>query len=493
MRLITSRLCASLSKLFFGYLLFVAATASVTLGAQAPSGPAVQLSGHVLRILPAANKLPKLLADANEQLILTVMLHWSDEAGFDAYVQSFDDPKSPNYHHNLSHEEFMARFGPIQQAYDTVLAFLQQNGFTLLHGSSNRLTITVQGTRAQAERAFGVSIDNYQLGSRTFRANSTEPLILSSLGSMIRSVSGFSNLAQPHPSGSPAPANPTSFEIAYNGVLTPAGTGNSGGLPPGINGAGQNIALIEFDNFNPGDLMNTLTASGLPASFANQVTEVGVNGGTTPSEGNGTVEVLLDIVSALGAAQGANIIVVSTYKANATQFDMANVAFNVLITASQGLGGVISDSWYYCESQVSDSDMDSMEGLLQAMKIYGVSFFVATGDFGANCVDTSQSPPVVYPNSIQFPSDAPDAIAVGGTTLQVGAGNSYQSENWWTNAGAYGTSRYFGRPSYQNAYTNSSGRSVPDVVADAGDGIQICKGTPVSCNYAVGCQRITLH
>jgi hypothetical protein len=468
-------------------LSFITTTLPGRLSGQALSEPTVQLTGHVLEVLPTANRLPKSTASANEPVTLTIMLQWSDPSGFDSYAKGFEDRKSPNYRHTLSHEEFMARFGPTQQAYDAVLAFLRQNGFTLLNGSANRLTLTVRGTRAQAEHAFGASIDDYQLGSRTFHANSTEPAIPKSLASVIRSVSGLSNLAQPHRNGSPNPSNATSFAAAYNGTLTPTDTfgGNSGGLPPGINGAGQTIGLIEFDNYNAPDLINTLIASGLPVSLSNQVSQFNINGGTIATPNN-TIEVLGDIVSALGAAPGANIIVFDSYNENATQIDMVNSAFNQIRTVPGGTGGVISDSWALCEYVVSNSDADSMETLLQAFKIYGVSFFVASGDFGANCVDTTQSPRVVYPNRINFPSDAPDAVAVGGTTLQVGAGNSYQSEAWWNDtngAGGFGSSWHFGRPSYQNAYTNSPNRSVPDVSADAGDSILVCVGsTPCSGN-----------
>jgi len=479
------------NKSFLGCVLsLITATVPGTLSGQVLSEPTIRLTGHVLEVLPEANKLPKITGNADEQLTLTIMLRWSDQTAFDSYLKSFEDPRSPNYRHTLNHEEFMARFGPTQEAYDAVLAFLQQNGFTLVNGSTNRLTITVRGTRAQAEHAFGVSIDDYQLGSRTFHANSIEPAIPSALDSMIRSISGLSNLGQPHPSGSPSPSNTTSFATAYNGTLTPAGTfgGNTGGLPPGINGAGQTIGLIEFDNFNAPDLVNTLIASGLPPSLSNQVSQFNINGGTIATP-NGTLEVLGDIVSVLAVAPAANIIVFDSNNGNATTIDMVNSAINQIGAVRGSFDGIISDSWAICEYQVSNSDADSMETLLQYFKLYGASFFVASGDNGANCVDATQNPPVVFPNRTNFPSDAPDAVAVGGTVLQVGAGNSYQSESWWNNSGnnsgGFGVSWHFGRPRYQNAYTNSPGRSVPDVSADAGDSIPVCVGAP-PCKRRVG-------
>jgi hypothetical protein len=100
---------------------------------------------------------------------------------------------------------------------------------------------------------------------------------------------------------------------------------------------------------------------------------------------------------------------------------------------------------------------------------------MASGDTGSTCVSSQAT----WANRVSFPAGAPHAIAVGGTILQVGAGNSYQGESWWNDtrgAGGFGVSQHFPKPVWQNALPGSSvtGRSVPDVVADAGQDIQIC-------------------
>ena len=69
------------------------------------------------------------------------------------------------------------RFGPSQEAYDRALAFLERSGFTLVEGSANRLTLTVRGTRSQAERAFAVEIHDYRLDDRTLYANDRDPAL----------------------------------------------------------------------------------------------------------------------------------------------------------------------------------------------------------------------------------------------------------------------------------------------------------------------------
>ena len=167
-------------------------------------GPLVTLPGHTLAILSQATLLPAGSTGANEPqtagsepLTLTIVLNRTDEAGFEAFLQSVQDPSSPNYQQFASQSDLANLFGPSQQDYDAVLSYLQQYGFSLTQGSSNRLTLTVQGTRADAEQAFDVQISDYQLGDRTFFANSADPAVPSSIAPSIQAVVGLNNLAQP--------------------------------------------------------------------------------------------------------------------------------------------------------------------------------------------------------------------------------------------------------------------------------------------------------
>src|SRR5262249_30032146 len=128
----------------------------------------VPLPGHVLGVLPQAVRLAAGPEAASEPLTLTVVLRRTDQAGLDAFLRGGEDPRSPNFRRFADQRDLADRFGPSQQAYDAVLAYLQQSGFTLVEGSTNRLTLTVQGTRDQAERAFNVAVRNYQLDGRVF-------------------------------------------------------------------------------------------------------------------------------------------------------------------------------------------------------------------------------------------------------------------------------------------------------------------------------------
>lgn len=459
------QLIATRILLVLGILLLGANATPQIAGAQTTTPTPVRLQGHVLRILSRATKLPRDPRAGNQSMTLTIMLNFSDPAGFQAFLQGRDDPHSRTFQQVLTASQLTARFGPTQQVYDAVLAWLRRSGFTLVDGSADRLTLTVRGARSQVESVFGLNMNDYRLGSHTFYANDRDPAVPAALAPFVRSVSGLSNLAQPHPHASPAPSTPQSIEAAYD----------AGKLPPGVNGSGTVIGLLEYDNFARSDVSNWLRFVGLPQTMMNQLSTVDVNGGTGVSGGLGTTEVLGDIDTVMGMAPAARYVVFDAPQGT-SDLHVINSAINGIRAMTGGQGGIISLSWGWCESEVSDSEVDSMEGLVQAGVASGFSFFFASGDNGSTCTDSQGA----WANRVGFPSDVPHAVAVGGTNLQVGVGNSYQSESWWNSTsgkGGYGISWHFARPAYQSPFTAASGRSVPDVSADAdpNTGIAICQ------------------
>src|SRR5262245_48370525 len=172
----------------------------------------IRMPGHVPAALQRATRLPGIqlavtgaldsalaMPAAAAPVTLTVVLHRSDQAGFERYLPDPQDRHSLDFQKWLSQPEIAARFGPSQEAYDKVRAFLAQSGFTLIEGSANRLTLTVQGTRAEAERAFAVEISDYRLKDRVFFANDRDPGLPPDLAPHVHAVIGLSNLAQPRP------------------------------------------------------------------------------------------------------------------------------------------------------------------------------------------------------------------------------------------------------------------------------------------------------
>ena len=194
----------------------VSQAASLLLEAREPQ-EIVRLPNHVLPTLRTAMPLEPTPGGETELLMLTVVLRRADQAGFDRYLHDVHDPRSPQFRHFLSPGEVSARFGPTPETYDAVLAYLQDSGFTLMQGSANRLTLTVSGTRAQAERAFDVHIRDFDAGGRRFFANDKDPAVPLHLSTRLQGVIGLSDL------GRPRPAADALIEALYNSLMSGSG------------------------------------------------------------------------------------------------------------------------------------------------------------------------------------------------------------------------------------------------------------------------------
>lgn len=485
-----------------GFLLLTASLASAT-----KTDSLVRLPGHVLPALAKTKAVASpSKAATDEPLTLTIVLKRDDQVGFNRYLREAYDPKSPNYRQFLTQSELSDRFGPSREAYDEVQSYLQENGFALVEGSANRLTLTVRGTRAQTERAFAIRIGDYKVGDKTFHANDNDPALPKQIVSRVAGVTGLSSLAKPHHfkdaiagaaavlkcvacyAGQDAQTmQSSSFDLAQCATAKKLNlTYNAGTFscvdPPNpgdwrfVDGAGQTVGILAFDTFNVSDVSDYLTLIGAEPSRINNLGQVHINGGAIP--GPDQAEVLLDINTVMSLAPAAQVVVYDSPFTGAGSFQ---ALFNAMI--NDGVD-VISNSWAYCEDQTTLADVQSIELILQNAAAAGISVFNASGDTGSTCLDGAA-------NTVAVPASSPSATAVGGTSLTTKPGPTYGTEVWWnglgdkppTGQGGFGVSRFFSRPSYQDGFTASAMRSVPDVVANAdpASGVIICQESAGGC------------
>ncbi len=495
--------------------------------ALADGGATVRLPGHVLSALAGARPIAPAdtkIAEANQPLLLTVILKRSDQPGFDRYLQDVYDSHSPAFHHFLTPEQVSDRFGPSRAAYEAVLSHLRSNGFRLVEGSSNRLTLTMRGTRVQAERAFAMQLKDFDLGGRRFFANDANPAVPITLAPYIEAIAGLSNLSVPRPASiagaivelydtatiaelkalaasAPGrgiiirglgwvPESVLAWAQAWSAakatisgaVVTTPGFGNPlvrQGDAPSIApaGSGQKVGVLGFSSLRMSDVTDWLALVGLPAALVGQVSEVKVAGGAPLTAEQ--PEVLLGIETVLSIAPGAQVIVYDAPQAGPGAGFQA--LFNRMISDHVT---VISNSFSYCEDQATFADVHSIDKVLATAAASGISVFNATGDRGSTCEDGS-------PDTVAVPADSPNATAVGGSSPTFGPGFDYGSEKWLDGSsqtppgpqGGFGVSRFFSRPAYQDGFDASAMRSVPDVVAsgDPRHGPGLCEADAGGC------------
>lgn len=392
------------------------------------------------------------------RLNLAIGLPLRDREGLTNLLRQLYDPSSTNYHRFLTSEQFAERFGPTEQDYEAVANFARTHGLAVTARHPNRTLVSVRGTVADIERAFHVTMNEYQhpKESRTFYAPDREPSI--DLAVPVLAVGGLDNFVVPHPCLKPISSGQPSPNLTGSGP-NGAFLGNDfrTAYVPGtpLTGAGQTVGLLEFDSgYYQSDITAYETLAGLPNVPVSAVLIDGYNG----APGGANDEVSLDIEMAISMAPGLKGILV--YEGSTTD-DILNRM------ATDNLAKQIGVSWGY------PIDANSEQIFLQ-YAAQGQSFFNASGDSDA------------YAGTIMTPSDDPNITIVGGTTLTTtGPGGPWLSEkvwNWGNGVGSSGgISTRYPIPNWQQGIdmTANQGsttmRNIPDVALTA-DNVYVIYG-----------------
>ena len=345
----------------------------------APAAERHELHGHVpnvTRHLPPVGKLP---ADKHLKLVIGLPLH--NREGLTNLLQDIYDPSSPNFRHYLTPSQFTTQFGPTEDDYDAVIAFARSNHLAVTGTHSNRLILEVSGTVADVERAFQVNLHLYQhpREQRTFFAPDAEPSV--DAGTPILDVSGLNNYVLPRPKfHRPSPTNgPAKVGTG------PGGRGFMGkdfrtAYAIGVTntGAGQSVALVEFDGYYSGDIITYQNYAHITNTIQLQnVLLNGFDGVPTQGANSGNSEVALDIEMAMSMAPGLSSIYVyeEAYPpGDATDPDVSNILLNQI--ALDDAASQISCSWVVPIN-------DTSEQIFQQYMAQGQTFFDASGDNGA--------------------------------------------------------------------------------------------------------------
>ncbi|GIK86053.1 MAG: hypothetical protein BroJett026_15340 [Betaproteobacteria bacterium] len=489
---------------------------------QVAAAERVVLPGHVVPIATdasiAARAVPK--RDDGGETVLTIVLRRNDEPGFRRDLAALYEPSSPTFRQWMSPALIAERYGPTALDYDVVERHFAEAGFRVIERSSNRMTLVLGATRAAVERTLDVALRDFVVTDAKGRekrvyANDRDPSLPADVAARVMAINGLSSLAQPRPlieaikkawcsiSGSVSAvfsglqlkdpvkacedtvtkcaaehhlkAESLSDLLAacrkWSGQSSPDARPAAADAPvpwKDADGTGQVVAITSFSGFLTNDVRDTLDLFGYDPALIGRLSRVSLNGGAPVSADQS--EVVLDASTVLMGAPGAQVVVYDIpFGGGAFQ-----ALFNRMVTDG---ASIISNSWAYCENETSHADVASIDAILATAAAAGISVFSAAGDSGSTCLNGS-------PNTIVVPAGSPHATAVGGTSLETGPGTTWKSATWWgatpatppTGQGGFGVSRFFARPSWQNGFTASPYRSIPDLAfqSDPERGIVIC-------------------
>jgi hypothetical protein len=178
-------------ELIFTYLLVMLCSVSYSFAAGRQ-----KLHGH----LPKDFEKAKIVGDLSErdQLTLAIGLPMRNQKAFNQYMKDIHDPKSPQYRHHLTSDEFAKKFDPTSKDYQALINFMKSNGLTVTDTFPDRTLLGVSGSIGDIQKIFHVLFHYYQLPNGTkFRSPDREPSV--DLEISLSQIDGLDDLTRPVP------------------------------------------------------------------------------------------------------------------------------------------------------------------------------------------------------------------------------------------------------------------------------------------------------
>jgi subtilase family serine protease len=421
-----------------------------------------QLHDHVVPAVSSGKAAPVGMLPATQQLNLAITLPLRNQDEMTDLIKRQHDPASADFRKFLSVEEFTEQFGPSKDDLHAAVAFVQANGLTVSHTSTNRTVIDISGSVEQIEKTFHVMMVLYQhpTENRTFYSPDREPSL--DLSVPVSRIVGLNNFSIPHPKFRRAPAG-------YQSDRKLTGSGPGGqylgsdmraayyGHGP-LNGAGQSVGLFEYDGYDISDVKGTFDGE----KYTVPIKNVLVDGGKPGSDGDDGEQVL-DIVQAISMAPGLKqvLVYIGPCCSDATAVDVLNRM------ATDNIAKQLSCSWGW------NPDEAAIHPIFAEMGVQGQTFLTASGDNGAIGPGTG--------GALVWPADDSFQTAVGATDLTTtGPGGKWQSETAWQFSAGGLSDNGIKIPWYQVGLANASNqgsktiRNLPDVAAEGNFDNYLC-------------------
>ncbi len=353
----------------------------------------------------------------------------------------------------LGHDELAAiRSAHHAKDVELVSHFAIDYGLEVANIDYARRLVQIIGPANAMEAAFETELHEHDHPEGMFRAPVSELTIPEELSDCVLAVLGLEDrsILRPRQAAGTKGYLPTEFAKFY-------------GFPEIHLGKGQTIALFEFGGgYKPGDLEAAAKAMGIAAPT---IKDISIDGGKNSPGSKFDTEVTLDIQIAMGAAPEARLLVYFSASSEQGMID----AMSEAVHDAENKADVVSISWGFPERQWSRQALRAMDQVLIDAGRLGVTVIAASGDSLAGGGLSNGKV------NVDFPASSPNALACGGTKLEVTNGQ-ISGEVVWNDRNRRGTgggvSIEFPQPPYQanadapnSLDTGKAGRAIPDVAA----------------------------
>jgi hypothetical protein len=464
---------------------------SMGVAAQPVASNAAMVALHPAVTLEKGDKAVGAL-DFSQPMHVVVTLKLRNEQQLDQYVAK------PGFR-PLTSGQFQMLYAPTKDQAQAVADYLTKAGFNNVKVAPGNILVEADGRADTTQAAFHTSFVHVKThDGRDAFANSSAVQIPANLQDVVHTVLGVQNVHISHVMNryyDPIAAHAMAMQAQTTGVAT----GHQPSDFPVIYGASgmPNVTSVAVGSISSGPMANVLNDL---KSVDPDVT-VFLRGNTAVGNGSGTnsgdAEWDLDsqnIIAFSGVKQYYFYVANSTSDAD-LETDFAQIVSDNLLKA-------IDVSIGECETDAqSDGASASMDTTFKQAAAQGQTFFVSTGDKGADECDSSG-----VGTTPSWPASSEYVTAVGGTSLYTSPNTTWQSEVVWNDFGAGGgatggsASKFEPIPNWQQrvtGVTNQTYRGVPDVAFEAdpasgalvtvdGEANQQIGGTSLAAPLAVG-------
>jgi subtilase family serine protease len=440
----------------------------------APNGRATLNGSHPAWATPAHMKAA---TPSAAQIGFRVYLGWRGDPA--ALARAVSTPGNAAYGKYLTAAQFRSQFAPSASDVAAVKTWLRSQGFTVDYTPSNNLYVAAEGTVAQAEAAFGTTLNEYSVAGATLRAPAADVSVPSSLP-RIQAVLGLDESGYlvhtdhvvsdaPPPAAfvnggpcsaywaqdttantqEPTPLKATSTITSPSAVTlpdayntgptpfapcgyTPAQLRGAYGLSSSDTGAGQTVAIIDayasptivqdvnqyFANHG-GSLFPPLTKANFTQVVAPGTYRVPENNRQDPQGWYG--EETLDVEAVHTMAPSAHIV----YVGAPNNYQDLDAALNHVV--DRQLATIVTNSYGWSSEALPPGYIKPYYDIMQQAVAEGIGVYFSSGDNGdetGGSGDLSAATP-------DWPASSDLVTAVGGTSLAVDASNARVGEWGW--------------------------------------------------------------
>ena len=381
-----------------------------------------------------------------ERMLLVLKRSPKQESALRKLLDDQQDKNSPSYHKWLTPEQFGAKFGPSDTDMQTITSWLQSHGFQVTP-SKGRSVLEFSGSASQVKEAFHTSIHMYVVNAEQHWANASDPSIPAALKGAVAGVMTLHNFTKKpalHFSGEPVPAQMVQFpgkdrpQVTFppqNGqpalhALAPQDYAVIYNINPvytaGTTGFGRTIAVVGRSNLFKGgqDVTDFYSHIGTGNNLGTPNFSIVVNGVDPGDLGGGEeAEATLDSTWSGALAPGASVTLVVSATTNTSD----GVDLSEAYIVENNLADIMTVSFSACELFATDAQLTGQSALAEQAAAQGITYFVSSGDSGAEGCDDPNVPPASHPISVNFLASTAFDVAVGGTLFNE---NGNTSKYW---------------------------------------------------------------